>query len=419
MTTNKIYRDGMEIKDSTLESSLKCDLCHSTDIRENSTSYVCRECGCVLEMQKFEYHRPYDEDVLQYAVLSKTKIGSKYERRQFSNSGKFEKLNKMHSLNSNDENLKISAKVEIRRILAALKRPRSLESTIFQKYQAIRDQISPRTKYRSPEKLVPLVIFYYHKLNSLPINEQNLLEVAKISKKDFNDFKLQINDFIPHYAERNRKEYIIQEIGKLVEHFQLGMEFYFQAKRILYKLWETIKNTKDSVVAGVVASILVLCNDQIDVKISYICERLGIRMSTIQSQVERHIFKRLKVSGFKSLIRSSDLLKEIIEKLGLIESSSHELSQDKAEMIEVNLGTTQAIFNMNNSLTYYFYAFQLNQGYLVITPCDMNPHKFSKFSPKNQTTTFLDDSSKINLELWKYHMKGPPTYSLQNLSIMQ
>jgi len=417
MASNKMYNNGMGIKNSSLESLLECDLCHSTDIREESTGYVCRECGCVLEMQKFEYHRPYDEDIIQYAVLNKTKIGKKHERRQYSNAAKFEKLNRMHSLNSNEENLRISAKVEIRRLLAALKRPRSLESTIFQKYQVIRDQISPRTKYRSPEKLVPIVIFYYHKLNSFPINEQNLLEVAKISKKDFNDFKLQINEFIPNYAERNRKEYIIQEIAKLVDHFELGMEFYFQAKRILYTLWETIKNTKDSVIASFVASILVLCNDEIDVKVSSICERLGIRMSTIQAQVEKHIFKRLKVSGFKSLVRSSDLLKEIMEKLGLIDPSAQHQAQKSSEIIEVNIGTVCQIFNQNNSLTYYFYVMRLDQGYLLVTPKDMNHDYVLKTFPVNKTNERQCDYSKINLELWKYHVKGPPHYSLQSLSI--
>lgn len=418
MASNKLIHLGEGVKSSKSEPFLKCDLCHSQNIREDSSGYICRECGCVLEMQKFEYHRPYDEDILQYAVLNKTKIGSKHERRQFSNGPKYEKLNKMHSLNSNEENLEISAKVEIRRILAALKRPRSLENTIFKKYQAIREQISPRTKYRSPEKLVPIVIFYYHKLNSLPINEQELLDVAKISKKDFNDFKLQINAFIPHYAERNRKEYIIQEIAKLVEHFDLGMEFFFQAKRILYNLWETIKNTKDSVVAGVIASILVLCNNEIDVKISYICDRLGIRMSTIQSQVERHIFRRLKVSGFESLIRSSDLLKKVMEQLGLIESSSDKVSQKKPELIEVKLGTSRSIFNANNSLKYYFFAVQLNHGYLLITPKDINLYPFNQFTPQYQSIMALNDYAKTNLELWKYHMKGPPADSMQRISVM-
>ncbi len=419
MASNKIFHLGEEIKSSKSEPFLKCDLCNSHNIQEDSSGYICRECGCVLEIQKFEYHRPYDDDIIQYATLGKTQIGSKYERRQYTNAITLEKLNRIHSINSNEENLKINAKVEIRRILGALHCPKSLESIIFEKYKAIRAKISPRTKYRSPEKLVPIVIFYYHKLNNMPINENQLLEVAKISKKDFSDFKLQINEFIPHYAERNRKKYILQEIGKLTEHFDLGMEFYYQAKRILYKLWDVIKNTKDSVIAGVVSSILILCNDQVDVKISYICEKLGIRMSTIQSQVKKHIFKRLNVSGFKSLVRSSDLLREIMEKMALVESTSNSQNKNQeekqVELIEINLGTSQQIFNPNNSFEYYIYAVHLNNGYLVISPKHIRFNFLTNSLTEIKNNKKLYDSSKINLELWKYHLKGPPCYSLYNL----
>ena len=420
MASNKVFHLGEAIKSSKSEPFLKCDLCNSHNIREDSSGYICRECGCVLEIQKFEYHRPYDDDIIQYAVLGKTQIGSKRERRQYSNAPTLEKLNRLHSINSNEENLKINAKVEIRRILGALYRPQSLENIIFDKYYAIRAKISPRTKYRSPEKLVPIVIFYYHKLNNIPIDEKKLLEVAKISKKDFSDFKLQINEYIPHYAERNRKEYILQEIGKLTEHFELGMEFYYQAKRILYKLWDLIKNTKDSVIAGVVSSILILCNNQIDLKISYICERLGIRMSTIQSQVKKHIFKRLNVSGFKSLVRSSDLLREVMEQMGLVESiskgQSKDQGQEQIELIEINLGTSQQVFNPNNSFSYYIYAVHLNNGYLVISPRDTRFNYLNNSLTEIKNNEKLYDSSKINLELWKYHMKGPPSCSLYSFS---
>lgn len=420
MASNKVFHLGEVIKSSKSEPFLKCDLCNSHNIREDSSGYICKECGCVLEIQKFEYHRPYDDDIIQYAVLGKTQIGSKRERRQYTNAITLEKLNRIHSINSNEENLKINAKIEIRRILGALHRPKSLESIIFEKYHAIRAKISPRTKYRSPEKLVPIVIFYYHKLNNMPIDEKKLLELAKISKKDFSDFKLQINEFIPHYAERNRKEYILQEIGKLTDHFELGMEFYYQAKRILYKLWDVIKNTKDSVIAGVVSSILILCNDQVDVKISYICERLGIRMSTIQSQVKKHIFKRLNVSGFKSLVRSSDLLREIMEQMELVEYSSKNQNknqeQEQIELIEINLGTSRQIFNPNNSFSYYIYAIHLNDGYLVISPEDIDYRYLTNSLTEIKNNEKLYDSSKINLELWKYHMKGPPSCSRYSLS---
>ena len=66
------------------------------------------------------------------------------------------------------------------------------------------------------------------------------------------------------------------------------MEFFYQAKKILYKLWESINNTKDDVIAGLVCSISALCSYRESVSVNAICMRLDIKMSTIQTQVKRN-----------------------------------------------------------------------------------------------------------------------------------
>ena len=97
------------------------------------------------------------------------------------------------------------------------------------------------------------------KLNCRGINEQELLEISDITKKEFNAFKLQLRTFLPEYQARNRKNYVLQKIFQVTEEFELGMEFYDTARGIMYRLWEIIKNTKDDVIAGVVCSIVALC----------------------------------------------------------------------------------------------------------------------------------------------------------------
>ena len=91
------------------------------------------------------------------------------------------------------------------------------------------------------------------------------------------------------------------------------MGFYFQCKKILFKLWDNIKNTKDEVIAGLIASISILCsfNDK-NVSVSSLCNKLGIKMSTIQSQVKKRIFDEFKISGFTTLIKSTEILKNVM-----------------------------------------------------------------------------------------------------------
>ncbi|MFX1401824.1 MAG: hypothetical protein ACFE8V_11355, partial [Promethearchaeota archaeon] len=276
------------------EASLQCDVCGSDDITQNESGYVCKECGIMLDLQILEYHKPYNQDILQYAPLGKTQIGSAKERVQNPKSYQLKRLNKLDSIKSNEENVKMKAMIEINRIFEVLSLPESDKAKVIGNFMEIRSKIIRGTKYRSPEKLVPLVIYFTYKYDCKPIDEQALLVVSNIDKKDFQSFKLQICEFKPEYKERNRREYIVQKILEITEYFGLGMYFFYQSKKVLDMLWEMVKNTKDSVIAGVVTSISALCLPEKVVTVSEICNRLNIRMSTIHKQVERKIFEKLR-----------------------------------------------------------------------------------------------------------------------------
>ena len=72
--------------DLELNNVLTCDICGSCDIVETIEGYSCRNCGVVLDTLKLEYHQPYNKDIMQYAVLGTTQIGSPRERAQLGNS---------------------------------------------------------------------------------------------------------------------------------------------------------------------------------------------------------------------------------------------------------------------------------------------------------------------------------------------
>jgi transcription initiation factor TFIIIB Brf1 subunit/transcription initiation factor TFIIB len=358
--------------ESQIFTELTCDICGSTDIIETKEGYVCRTCGLVLEIQKLKYNRPYNRDIIQYAALGTTQIGSILERIQNVNSVGLIKLNKLQSIKSNKEIVLEKAKIEISRIFSSLGLPEAFKDIVFKKFKKIRSALKPGTKYRSPDKLVPLSIYFCLKFQNISINEAELLEVSKISKKDFNAFKLQIYIFFPQYKERNRKEYILQKILEISEDLHLGMVFYYQSKKLLYKLWESIKNTKDDVIAGLVASISVLCGFKEKVSVSSICDKLGIKMSTIQSQVKKRIFERFQISGFVSLVKSSEILKKIIEKMGIIKKEKflvnidNESSEIIHNIVSVNLGNVIQVFNHYNNIDYYFYVLKDNNGYPLL-----------------------------------------------------
>ena len=71
------------------------------------------------------------------------------------------------------------------------------------------------------------------------------------------------------------------------------------------------------------------------------------------------IFERIKVPGFINLFKSSNLLKKIIAKIGLIES--------RPDIIEIKLGNAVQVFDHYNNIDFYFYALrEINFNYILV-----------------------------------------------------
>ncbi len=410
------------------EVGLKCDLCGSIDIKESREGYACGDCGLVLDIQKLEYYRPYNDDVVQYAVLGRTQLGFKRERMHHSKSMRLEGLNKLHGITvRNNEDAMLSvAKAEISRIFGKLSLPPSYKDLVFKKFKALRGALKPGTKYRSPEKLIPLTIYMCSKMQGIVINEGDLLCVSKITKKEFNSFKLQIHGIDQEYASRKKVDYVLQLIMNVTEHFNLGMSFFYQSKKILYKLWGAINCTKDSVIAGLVSSISVLCSFRDKANVNGICKLLDIKMSTIQAQVKKNVVSKLNVEGFTSLVKSSDLLRQVFVKLGVVEGGQ-ELSQDdvlesnevevvktvpekainepRADFVEIELGNAVQVFNHHDNIDYYFFAFKaLNDNTTVVSLKTYDMDDWLGYSSKESSNSLLFEVDLVGFLTGK----GPP-----------
>ena len=318
-----------------IDGILQCDLCGSTSVEINNGENVCSNCGMVLDEKVYGYTFPREDGVKQFEKDrgENTTIGTDSERKACKDSSFYSKLNKIHRSNDNEKNLLIKAKVEVNRIFNSLNLPYRLKTFAFQKFKTIRGSLKPNTKFRSPEKLVPVVTYMCMKFLNISIDENKLLEVSSIDKKDFKSFKLLIGKYYPEYYTRNRKEYILRKVSELVQYYAMefesrGMEFYHLSSKILNKFWDQISCTSDNVVAGLISSLSLLTAFKDIITVNKICKKLDIKMSTVQTQVKKNFIARYNVSGFKSLVKSADLLKEILTKLGILESED----QDEIEV---------------------------------------------------------------------------------------
>jgi len=412
MATNKSYNVSSF---SQVSLDLSCDICGSKNIVDSRTSYVCQDCGIELEIQIFQYDRPYNDDIVQYHKgLGDTQIGTNRERIISSDSTKLNRLQLHNSAKNNEKTIKYKANIEISRLFSSLDLSdyHDVKKMVFEKFVDVREKLRQGTKYRNVSKLVAVITYMCLKLRNIPVNGIDIVERSEIEKKEFNDFILQVRKYIPEYAERNRQFYILQRISEISETFKLGSEFRFLSKKILFKLWEGIKNTTDNVVAGLVSSISILCSYRGQVSVSSICNRLGIKMSTIQAQVKKKLFERFRVQGFVSLVRSADLLKDVMSRLGLVRSKGDTLEQEEissdgsCDIVELKLGKAHSIFNSKNNEDFYCFALRGDSH----TPLVKVYLRIDR-SPLKSGLSKVEDNNLIDFNVYMYHSKDPPLVS--------
>jgi reverse gyrase len=162
------------------------------------------------------------------------------------------------------------------------------------------------------------------------------------------------------------------------------------------------------------------------VSVSTLCKRVGIEMSTVQTQVKRRIIERFKVPDFRSLVKSAGLLKKVMAKLGVLDPAFVDIDEepvdyegslvDNADIVQVVLGNATPVFNnLNESKDFYLFVKNLN-GYLVasiIHALDNNNNNNYKIirnsvSERNVSKR-VGKRESVKLELWKYYNpKAPP-----------
>ena len=406
MAIYKSYKFSSPPQDLTC---LSCDICGSNDVIETTAGYVCRSCGIVLEIQRLQYNRPYNDDIIQYAKgLGTTQIGTKRERFISSNSSALNRLNKHNSSKSNEKVVKEKVRIEISRVFTCLDLVGydDVKQMVYDKFVAVRKNLRSRSKFRNINKLVSVMTYFCLKLRAIPVNAATIIQFSDIGRKEFNAFFLQIRRYLPRLTDKQRQDCITQRILDISETFGLGMPFYYYSKKILDKFWNGIKNTTDNVVAGLVCSIAVLTSYKDQVSVSSICKRLDIKMSTIQVQVSEKIVSKFRVGTFITLIKSAGMLQEIIKRVGLLNSEDVDLKlQEVADggRVEIILGKVQDIFNGKDTPDYYSFVFAdstclteaiLQSGSLI--------DNSELYQPCFEITNF-------NLMIYKhYNSKGPP-----------
>jgi transposase-like protein len=354
-------------------TQLSCDICGSEDIVETVKGYVCRACGVVQTLKKLQYDVPYKADIVQYARgLGNTQIGNKRERLLSPHTYRIDRLRRFNKEQNYNKIVFNQAGREVSRVLSGLGlgEYKSLQERVLTNFKEIRPKLLYGSKYRNVRKLVAILLYMRLKVDNISFALADLFSASQLTKREFNDFFMQVHSYFPQYLNRDRLAFICTRLLEITNFFDLGMPFYFLSKKVLFRFWEGIKSTTDNVIAGLCASITILCEYQEQVNVNAICRFLDIQMSTIQFQVKKHVFEQYHLQPFSTLVQSAELLKKFITKIGILKTKIPEIVEvsegEDNGIVQISLGNTLQVHNPlsdhyifeniapNNTITYIY-----------------------------------------------------------------
>lgn len=163
------------------------------------------------------------------------------------------------------------------------------------------------SSFKNPNKLMPVFVYSFLRARGFDISFSLLSRLSGMTKHECFQTLKKITIF-PEYVNRDRKQLILGKIRGVEKHFHLNSQFFENANRILQKLWELLKNTTDSVIAGTVTALsLISIHNNIPI-LKWVCQKIGISQSTVIFQVKNKIVKRLGISGFTTFRNSKEVL---------------------------------------------------------------------------------------------------------------
>jgi len=416
--------------------NLSCDLCDSKEIAETQSGYVCLRCAVELTHKKIVFstnpYRPPDHEQLYYHTL----VGDVNDVQHNRDWSRRRKINNFTAEGKKDIKKLNYAKGEIRRFMNYLI-SNPTEATIehiFEKFKSLRSKSKHRSELRSPDISVPICIWSNIRTKGVFIENfrKEFLSLLRVPTKRYLKSERDFIKSNEEYQQRDRKLIVRNMLLAISSHFeQLDMDFYYRAREIANKLiadklWKYIYNTKEKIIAGILTYITVSCYDQYHLKVSDICKFLGL--NNLQATIKRTVFDQFHITGFSSLVKSSDILKEWFIKAGfieIIEQEGVEMTDDILEkepeidtipeIIEITLGGAVQISNHLYETGQHLYAIRLNTK-------DINIIRINLFEPSYQgkkvRLSFLwkllrfkrrpSTELCIELDMYKFSVKDPP-----------
>jgi len=107
-----------------------------------------------------------------------------------------------------ENNSEQNVEIEIHNIFNGLRTVifENFKNIILDKFYKIQPKFRKKSKYRDPKLLIPLIFYIYFRIYGYKITKSQLLAVSQISSTDFNDFLVQVRNYLSRMSNVRRYE---------------------------------------------------------------------------------------------------------------------------------------------------------------------------------------------------------------------
>lgn len=351
-----------------------CDECNSLLIEERG-HYVCPECGLISQNPVYiGIKKKYPRD----APLRDRK--------------KLKRCLHFNPKLSYEEAVFREAKIEVRRLLSYFQIPitKRRETKIYLKFKEVWDSLEKRTKYRNPQKLVPIIFYYYYRYKIF-LSQKELLEQTNLTKKEFNSFTIQISRFLPVFPFEVRRLQILKRLLSITETLSLGMRFYHTSAHLLPKFRSLLK-AKNDVIAATLSTLAKFALQKESISVNRIASFFQIEMSSIQYQIKKNIVNKYEIQGFTSLVRSKEILSAFLNQR-ILHRRRRKAPRKKETHKEYRINKYLTLRLKQEKTVLYVNGKKFKQcSYLLLNIEQPDSNQFMKIDSIDMLETYLDTS---------------------------
>lgn len=176
----------------------------------------------------------------------------------------------------------------------------------------VHSRLGKFTKFRNVGLLAPVVVYTVFRSKGEIIKPIDICRVSHISLSDFKEGLRIISPVYLDYIKRDREKFVTNLINKMISKFNMDATFKEVTNKLFKKFFSLFKNTKDTIVAGLIVTLSFVVLDYELRKLSAIFEALGTDITRAHYHIKNKIFLPNHLGDFKGFAKSKEQLKQFL-----------------------------------------------------------------------------------------------------------